>query len=140
MPPPAPPTAAAESIATAVRVEPVAALGKGEPNAAMSEAGLILGVEESLVAPTHEETKLVKADIALGGEVVIPEVRDPPKIQGAPELPEVGHDTLHDCRSGGSTPEGDGSSGAAFTGGSPWWGMDGSQGDPVLTLRQRIEV
>jgi hypothetical protein len=101
----------------------------------MSETGLIPEVEGAVVAPNQEGTELAAAGTTSGGEIATSEVRDPLEIQNEPELPDLGIEALHSYRSEGPVPEE-----AAFTGGPTWWGAVGSQEDPVLTLRHRIEV
>jgi hypothetical protein len=128
LPPSPSPAPVGETVTDTVAIEPVAASGKPELDAAASGAGLIPEVEGVVAASNLEEAELAAADTALGGEITTPEVRDPLDVQGTSELPDLDFDVLHDCRSGSSVPEEAGLSGAASTSGPTWWGTVGSQG------------
>lgn len=84
----------------------------------------------------HQE-EVEPAITGVGSIAEIPafEVPDPLGGRDAPEFPESGTGVLYSGSFGSSAPEE-----AIPTCDRAWWGVVGSQEDPVLDLRNRIEV
>jgi hypothetical protein len=156
-------TSAVEPATGEVRIEPIAALEGLESEANTTEAAPISKIENVVVAVDQEETKPVTAGTLSVAEIASLEVRDPLEVQNEPELPDSGvpnQEEIEPVIAGTSSgaevtalevqdplevqnePElpdlevGE----ATSTSSLAWWGTVGSQEDPVLGLRHRIEV